>query len=444
MVLGRRTFGVDDYASNSFEPLKIVPIRGEFLFSTANAAIVPIMAQQFVSIRCHKLVHPPTGVDLLFGDHLTNFNGLIHLTYEASTDPGKWPEVVRALALVLSGEKAMLFTPCASPQNGGLAWSWQIDKQDLDLWAQKYIHLDIWTQSLRRKGLVQPGSVYTDQDLLPENEFHSSLLYREFLSRVGIGRVCGAVLSADLPGQPFINLSVYRKPDAPAFNANERHIMGQFLPHLTRALMLMMRLDFNRQRLQSLCVAFDDLSVGVVLLNQRQEMVFANTAARSIFDRGDGLYLHNRRLMSRHVCKAYGTHLDAWLAQWCADPEMQSNTLEIQRSPGQLGYILKCRPLDFTGGFCGTDAARHMVLITDPDRGIWPSPEALRQKLGLTAAEARVALLLAQGATYRSLAEQIGVAEETVRSHVKSIYSKTKINQKAKLTQTIMSLVHAI
>lgn len=85
-----------------------------------------------------------------------------------------------------------------------------------------------------------------------------------------------------------------------------------------------------------------------------------------------------------------------------------------------------------------------MVLITDPDRGIWPSPEALRQKLGLTAAEARVALLLAQGATYRSLAEQIGVAEETVRSHVKSIYSKTKINQKAKLTQTIMSLVHAI
>lgn len=50
---------------------------------------------------------------------------------------------------------------------------------------------------------------------------------------------------------------------------------------------------------------------------------------------------------------------------------------------------------------------------------------------------------LAQGATYREVAATLGIGEETVRSHVKSIYAKTRTPNKAGLTRLVLSLAKA-
>lgn len=67
------------------------------------------------------------------------------------------------------------------------------------------------------------------------------------------------------------------------------------------------------------------------------------------------------------------------------------------------------------------ESAHHIVFVTDPRQVELPAPADLQAQLGLTPAECRVTHGLAQGATYREVAGTLGIGEETVRTHVKSI-----------------------
>jgi len=63
----------------------------------------------------------------------------------------------------------------------------------------------------------------------------------------------------------------------------------------------------------------------------------------------------------------------------------------------------------------------------------------LRDAWGLSAQEARVTLRLVDGATVAECAADLGVAESTVRSHVKAVFAKTgrtRQSQLATLLQT--------
>lgn len=68
--------------------------------------------------------------------------------------------------------------------------------------------------------------------------------------------------------------------------------------------------------------------------------------------------------------------------------------------------------------------------------------EALRiqRRLGLTLAEARVACRLAGGADLWSIARELQIARETVRTHLKRIYSKTGTRRQAELVALVVRL----
>ena len=57
----------------------------------------------------------------------------------------------------------------------------------------------------------------------------------------------------------------------------------------------------------------------------------------------------------------------------------------------------------------------------------------LRDAWGLSAQEARVALRLIDGATVADCAADMGVAESTIRTHVKSVFAKTGRTRQSQL-----------
>ncbi|HEY9234983.1 MULTISPECIES: helix-turn-helix transcriptional regulator [Phenylobacterium] len=57
----------------------------------------------------------------------------------------------------------------------------------------------------------------------------------------------------------------------------------------------------------------------------------------------------------------------------------------------------------------------------------------LRDRYGLSAKEAQVVLHLTEGGAVSSCAEALGVAESTIRSHLKAIFRKTGANRQAEL-----------
>ena len=73
-----------------------------------------------------------------------------------------------------------------------------------------------------------------------------------------------------------------------------------------------------------------------------------------------------------------------------------------------------------------------MVLI-DPDKR-WRPPEiALQAVFGLTPAEARLAARVSTGAKLETITDEAGIAKETGRNQLKSIFAKTGVHSQAEL-----------
>jgi DNA-binding CsgD family transcriptional regulator len=81
-----------------------------------------------------------------------------------------------------------------------------------------------------------------------------------------------------------------------------------------------------------------------------------------------------------------------------------------------------------------------VAFLIDPVRRDRPNSEVLRAMFGLTPAECRVALLLADGHTPRLIAQMVGVTDNTVRSQIKSIYSKTAVRRQSELVRLLLSI----
>lgn len=376
---------------------------------------------------------------------LAEFSDLVHLIYAAGANPALWREAVAELGRSLKGTRALLFTPLATPQAGGFIFPWQMDDAYIALWATKYIAHDVWTQAAQRQGRVLTGNVMTDEELLPTAELHASVYYREFLSAHDVEHVCAGVIFEGEPGLPTTIATIYRSKSAAPFQPEDKQWLALLIPHFSRALGLMHRLNLARHQEQSLRAALNRLSVGVLLLDTQFRVTFINTAGQRAMERQDGLAMDSaQRLRATASGERHGQGITQWLTQLAGtahtDRSGFNDTHRVRRTGNAATYMLQCCPLEPTDPLTLHEGARHIVFVTDPDQIRLPSPTQLQQQLGLTPAESRIALALAQGMTYRDAATQGQVTEETLRTHAKNIYTKTGVNQKAELTRLVVSL----
>ena len=78
-----------------------------------------------------------------------------------------------------------------------------------------------------------------------------------------------------------------------------------------------------------------------------------------------------------------------------------------------------------------------------PGALVLPTTDRLMGLYGLTLAEAKVTLQLAQGLSTKEVARVLGNSPETVRSQLKRIYQKMRINSQSELVRTTLMLGQA-
>ncbi|MCJ0764869.1 helix-turn-helix transcriptional regulator [Variovorax terrae] len=379
------------------------------------------------------------------GRDAAEFSRLAHLIYEAAAQPQAWPQVVAAVAQSMRASKGLMFTPGVGPQDGGMAFPWQISERHMQLWATQYIGDDIWAANARRLGLWRQGLVMADERLVPREEFLASRFYREFLSASGIGRMCCGVVFEEAPGLPGTALSVFRDVHEPPFSEADQDWLRLLVPHLSRSLGLMYRLGAVQQQTASLMAALDRLAFGVVLLDGRTQVLHLNSAARAVVGRGDGLEINAQRQLAGPAAGGARAGLSHWLEsirdQGLSDPAHFSDSFMVARAQGDRRYAIQCSGLPVTDHWQAQgEAVRFVAFITDPDAVQMPDTQRLCRIYGFTETQARVASGLAGGRSYKEVAGQLNISEETVRSHVKEIYPKARVNRQSDLTRAIMSI----
>jgi DNA-binding CsgD family transcriptional regulator len=113
--------------------------------------------------------------------------------------------------------------------------------------------------------------------------------------------------------------------------------------------------------------------------------------------------------------------------------------LSLPRSSGARPLAATAIPLRREPSFFGEAGVAAVLMVDDPERALVPPAGWLERLYGLTPAEARVAVRIADGLAPREVAAELGVRYETVRTQLKCIFSKTRTSRQSALAR----LVHA-
>lgn len=180
---------------------------------------------------------------------------------------------------------------------------------------------------------------------------------------------------------------------------------------------------------------FEQLAVGVILLDGGARIVFANEAARAAFQQDRALRI-NAGIAT--LSPEHGTRLGN-LARRAA---VGTRTCALSLSaPSGRPLILLASPLRGTemetADIRRLRTAVTMLLICDPQGPVVVPAHWITEAYGLTAAEARVALAITAGDTVSAAARRFGISVNTIKTHLRRAYAKTGASRQSELVRLI-------
>jgi DNA-binding CsgD family transcriptional regulator len=89
-------------------------------------------------------------------------------------------------------------------------------------------------------------------------------------------------------------------------------------------------------------------------------------------------------------------------------------------------------------GFVTNARPAAIIFVHDPSARIDLEPATLQELYGLTAAEARIATLIARGRTVADICALLSVSANTVRTHIKRLLHKTETRTQSQLVQVLL------
>ncbi len=186
------------------------------------------------------------------------------------------------------------------------------------------------------------------------------------------------------------------------------------------------------------------LPVGVLLVDPGQRPIFANPAARAILEADDGIGLAGG-VLRESGGRTLESRLQRVLRGWCSAEGDGLAPFYVPRRSGRRPYEVTIRVAPLPDNIAPHPGGHHAVVyVRDPDAGVPIDEQALRQRFGLTPAEARTAAALAAGGTLPEHSELRKLRPMTLRGYVKQVFARTGTHSQLDLVRLVLTGVAAI
>ena len=359
----------------------------------------------------------------------------IRSIYGAATAPEQWPEALQAIADCTDDVGAVLLWRRDDGSFGTIVSpALEISHSDyIAHWSTR----DIRAIRAIERGYHLSRDVATDRDVVDDDEIATDPFYRDYLIPHGLGWFAATSVGPD--PRVVVIVSVQRRFDRPRFDDAELRFVAEMGRHVEQAMRLGIRLFDGRLQRDGLAGVLSAMNVGVFGLDSLGRVTMRNPAATKFLD--NGLQLHNERLRPQWETggKAFADLLARTLAGG-APPEPKPVLLSDPAAGTRL--VTHIVPVDVAADAVEPMLAdtRAFVFVSKLEPGHPVDPAVLRDLLGLTLNEARIASLVGSGLQPRGTAELLGISEETARTVLKRVFAKTGVSRQAELVALLARL----
>ncbi len=220
--------------------------------------------------------------------------------------------------------------------------------------------------------------------------------------------------------------------------------MALLSPHFRRAAMIGDLLDHERVQTASFRAGLERLQAPVILVESTSHVLYANPAAQALFEAGQVIQQIKGRCVPANDSVKFAMS-DALLRAAGSDADLGGRGIGIPLSlAGQaiaVAYILPLKNSEARSVFTTASAA---IFISITTAGVPPHQQVLARLYDLTPTEARVMSLLGAGLTANAAAMELGVTQNTVKTHLARVYSKTAVPVQAALATRAESALPAV
>ena len=277
------------------------------------------------------------------------------------------------------------------------------------------------------------------RDLYRDDELKTSPAFNEFLRPAGGGDGLNIRLRG-VGGCEHISW-VLRDPVArDGWGSSQLALIGRLGPHIRHFVGVRQALTNAGALCASLNQLLNRASLGVVQLDRRGRILELNDRAARIVRAEDGLLDREGVLQAQYpedrqrLAKLLGDVLPVNGAG------AAGASMVVQRSTGSQPFVVYVKRT-VTGEYdFGDSRSGAVVLVVEPGRRPRLDTKLIREALGLTPAQGRVAVWLAEGRTVREIAEATDSKEASVYWHVRQIYNRMGISRQADLVRLVLSV----
>ena len=282
------------------------------------------------------------------------------------------------------------------------------------------------------------STAVTLDECVSYKSLENSKLYTMCMAPINIYHMMGLDLR-NANGQRF-TVRFCRPKTADNFNKAEKVFVTEIGQHIQRAVsngMQLIQLDSERKLFSK---TISGLSIGIITLDERGKVINQNRAAEKFLGQKDGIYVINDQLHldntnDKQKLNNYITEvIDAQRKQLI--PPV--NAMTVERPSGAVHLELLIKPLMVDQMVESAKTPHLMIFVSDPAKKYEIDIKMLRSLYKLTRAEAMLAKHLAAGDTLDQSAGSLGIARNTARAQLRSIFAKTGATQQSMLVSLIL------
>lgn len=367
------------------------------------------------------------------------FGRLLASLHDAALDDTLWPATSRLIdeACGATGSSLIVGEGAGGEARVSFAAFYRQGERRRDLERDYYENYFQQDERVPRLRQLREGKLVRVANLFSARELKTSATWNEALPRSGTRNA----LIARLRGVHGLRITwVIADPVAGVWESGRIRTIRRLMPHIGNFVHVRQALADARAPGASVLHLLDNARIGVIQLDRRGRIAQANDVARDLLADDNGLRQHDGFL--RAWLPGDDARLRRLVAAALPDFHAQAagGSIQVRHPAAAPELTLHIHPMtvrqkDFDGMPMGA-----LVLIQGPHRSMRGDAGLVASTLGLTAAESRVAVLLAEGRTVPQIADLMERAESSIRTHIKRMHRKLGVSRRADLVRLVLSV----
>jgi DNA-binding CsgD family transcriptional regulator len=343
--------------------------------------------------------------------------------YEAAVVPEKWRSILDRLAEIADGEGTLLFA--AGP--GDPRW---LSSRSIEGFIAEWTGSKWYLDNPRGQRLVpiDEPRFLTDLDELTMEEIDASDFYTELLRPRGLGWCVGTSIRS--PAGDTLVFSIEKAHSKGPVPRSVAETLDHLRPHLARASVLSARLGLDRAI--STVATLDAIGLPAAALASTGRVISAN--AGFLASKG------HVRVGAGNLIQFTSEPAQTLLMEAISSGGRSSNgigrSIPVRATRTDPAFVAHVVPLH-GGGRDVFTGALSIVFITSMVPSTSPASPLLQALFDLTPAEARTASQITEGKSIEQISSTTGIAQNTIRSHLKSVFQKTGVQRQAELVSLL-------